>query len=142
MPRQPHAHRGAAGCNDLWNLVGLGQYQRQRPRPKCRGQCLRGGRPFGHAIACHEFIGHMDDHGIFRRPLFGGKDRLHGRRIQRIGREAVHSFRRHRDHAAFPQHSCRAGQGLGLSIGRLGRFYLQQLRFHSARNVVEERDGE
>ena len=114
MPRQPHAHRGAAGCNDLWNLVGLGQYQRQRSRPKRRGQRLRSGRPFGHAIARHEVIGHMNDHGIFRRPLFGGKDRLHGRRIQRIGREAVHGFRGHRHHTALTQHGRCPRQGLGL----------------------------
>jgi len=99
---------------DCWRGV---QHERQRPWPETGGKTL-GERRQGPEPRAYLFDAGCDErNGLVRFAILDGEQARHGRRVERIGGEAVQRVGRDRRDAARAQHRCRASDRPGIGRG-------------------------
>ena len=124
MRRPAKTHRIAARRHRIRNLQGLGQHNRQRPRPKRPRQSIRKCRPITGAPPGHLDPVDVNDDGVLCRPAFDCVDAFDRIGIQSVGGKPVHRFRGQSHHLASGQQFYGVRDSHLKQLGRVGWQYV------------------
>ena len=102
--RHPHGHGRQARRHRIRHRGLLRQHKGERSRPECQRQRSRRGRHSGGHEPELPHVRDVHDERVGRGAPLRLEDPLHGRRVERVGAEAVHRLGRERDQAAAANH--------------------------------------
>ncbi len=131
MRRHAHRHGRQARGDRIGHHGLLRQDQRQRPRPERQRQRARRRRNRRRHEAELPHVRDVHDEWIGGGPPLGLEDSLHGRRVERVGAEAIDRLGRERHQAAATNHVRRLRDHLRVGPLRIHRHHTRHHRMSS-----------